>query len=108
MRVCEVLEMITPSQGVKGAVKAYGDQNKIGKNDKVEKTASKQQPADEVVLSSQAQEFRQYLQKIKAMPEVREEVVKELTDKIAAGNYQVDSQAVAEKILGYSLPTNWR
>ncbi|TWH45245.1 flagellar biosynthesis anti-sigma factor FlgM [Sporomusa sp. KB1] len=99
--------MITPSQGVKSVVKAYGDQNKIGKNDKIEKTASKQQP-DEVVLSSQAQEFGQYLQKIKAMPEVREEVVKELADKIAAGNYRVDSQAVAEKILGYSLPTNWR
>ena len=99
--------MITLSQGVKSVVKAYGDQNKIGKNDKVEKTVSKQQP-DEVVLSSQAQEFGQYLQKIKAMPEVREEVVKELADKIASGNYQVDSQAVAEKILGYSLPTNWR
>jgi negative regulator of flagellin synthesis FlgM len=99
--------MITPSQGVKNVVKAYGDQNKIGISSKVEKTISNQQP-DEVVLSSQAQEFGQYLQKIKTMPEVREEVVKDLSDKIAAGNYQVDSQEIAEKILGYSRPNNWR
>lgn len=99
--------MIIPSQGVKNVAKAYGEQNKIGKNNKVEKTVSKQQP-DEVVLSSQAQEFGQYLQKIKSMPEVREEVVKDFSDKIASGSYRVDSGAIAEKIMGYSRPTNWR
>ena len=99
--------MITPSQGVAKAVKAYGDQTKINKTSKPEKSISSQQP-DEVVLSTQAQEFGQYLQKIKAMPEVREAVVQELSEKIAAGNYQVDSQAIAEKILGYSRPANWR
>lgn len=97
--------MINPSQGVKNIVKAYGDQNILAKSNKVEKMVSKQQP-DEVVLSSQAQEFGQYLQKIKAMPEVREEKVKELTDRIASGNYQVDSGKMAEKIIGYSRPTN--
>ncbi len=99
--------MIIPSQGIKNVAKVYGDQNKIGQSYKVEKPVSTQQP-DEVVLSSQAQEFGQFLQKIKSMPEVREDVVKEFSDRIAAGDYKVDSQAIAEKILGYSQPNRWR
>ncbi len=58
---------------------------------------------DEVVLSPKAQEFSQLLQKLKAMPEVREEKVAELTARIEAGEYVVDAKDIAEKMIGRTL-----
>ena len=56
---------------------------------------------DEVILSSQAQEVGQLYQAIRALPEVREDRVREISAKIAQGTYDVDAQAVAEKMLAH-------
>ena len=90
--------MIIPNKPVAGVLKAYGDQNKIVKNVKPSQPGSLQQK-DEVVLSSRAQEFSHIYQAVKAMPEVRDDKVKGLSEQIASGKYQVDAKDIAAKML---------
>lgn len=86
---------------IQSIAKLYGEQTKTAKSSKNPAAGSAQQP-DEVILSSQAQEVSQYVRAIKGMPEVRDEVVNELSEKIASGEYKVDSRELADRILAYS------
>jgi negative regulator of flagellin synthesis FlgM len=88
-------------------MKVYTDQNKVAKSQRAAEVA----PAgkkDEVILSTQAQEFGQIYQAIKAMPEVREDKIRELSERIAQGNYSVDAKEVAEKMLGRIMADRMR
>jgi negative regulator of flagellin synthesis FlgM len=93
--------MIISGKPVQDVLKVYADQNQKAKP----ATRSQQSAAkrDEVVLSPKAQEFSQLLQKLKAMPDVREDKVAELTARIEAGKYAVDAKDIAEKMLGGTL-----
>lgn len=91
--------MIISGNQIQSIMKVYTEQNKVSKTAKTTEVAPAAKK-DEVILSTQAQEFGQIYQAIKAMPEVREDKVKELSDKIAQGNYSVDAKEVAEKMLG--------
>ena len=81
-------------------IKAYTDRvEKGGKGGgQVEKGQGK--TADEVTLS----EFSQDIQRVKAgldqIKDVREDRVKELKEKIAAGKYDVSGKDIAEKVRG--------
>ncbi len=86
---------------IQNITKLYGEQTKTAKSSKNQAVGSAQQP-DEVILSSQAQEVSQYVRAIKGMPEVRDEVVNELSEKIASGEYKVDSRELADRIIAYS------
>ncbi len=91
--------MIISGKQIQSIMKVYTDQNKITQSQRPAGVA----PAgkkDEVILSTQAQEFGQIYQAIKAMPDVREDKVRELSARIAQGNYSVDAKEVAEKMLG--------
>lgn len=90
--------MIISGKQVQGILKAYGEQSKTVKNTKVEKTSTAQK-RDEVVLSSEGKEFAQFLQSVKNLPDVREDKIKELAQRIDSGNYQIESQSIAEKII---------
>lgn len=91
--------MIISGKQIQSIMKVYTDQNKVAKSDKPA-GASPASKKDEVILSTQAQEFGQIYQAIRAMPEVREDKVKELAERIAQGDYSVDAREVAEKMLG--------
>ena len=91
--------MIISNNQIQNILKVYSEQTKVGKSSRPAST-SQVQRQDEVVLSAQAQEFSQILQALKNMPEVREDKVKELADRIAAGNYHVDAKEIADKMLG--------
>ena len=54
---------------------------------------------DQVAVSGQAQVFQGLVQKVKDLPDVREERVRALAGQIAGGQYKVDAQAVAKKLL---------
>jgi negative regulator of flagellin synthesis FlgM len=98
--------MIISGKQIQDALKVYADQNQ-----KAKPAARSQQSVskrDEVVLSPKAQEFSQLLQKLKSMPEVREEKVAELTARIEAGEYAVDAKDIAEKMLGRTLADRLR
>lgn len=58
---------------------------------------------DQVSLSVQAKEVEKLKKEILAVPEVREEKVQELAKRISAGEYKVNAQDVAEKMLARDL-----
>lgn len=91
--------MIISGKQIQNITKLYGDQTKVSKTAKSQ-SANSLQGKDEVILSSRAQEFSNLLQQAKNMPEVREDRVQELAEKIKSGNYKVSSEEVAEKMLG--------
>lgn len=88
-------------KNIQNVAKIYGEQTKTSKSSKGQVAGTTQQP-DEVILSSQAQEVSQYVRTIKGMSEVRDEVVNELSEKIASGEYKVDSRELADRIIAYS------
>ena len=90
--------MIISSKPIQSVAKVYGDQNQIGKNNKVSKSPMAQ-GKDEFILSQGAQEFGQVLNGIRSMSDVRPEKVNEFSAKINNGSYQVDSKEIAEKML---------
>lgn len=94
--------MIISGKQVQNILKAYGDQSKVAKNTKSEKT-SPVQKRDEVILSTEAKEFGQILQALKKLPDVREDKVNELAKKIESGNYTVESKDIAEKLVMRTL-----
>ena len=73
--------------------------NTLSKQKQSASGINKTEPADAVVLSSEAQSFSQILQRVQAMPEARMDKVAAYTDKINSGEYQVDTKALAGKIL---------
>lgn len=54
---------------------------------------------DHVAVSSKAQVYQTLLEKVKELPAIREDRVQTLSAQIASGEYQVDGQKVAEKLL---------
>lgn len=94
--------MIISGKQVQNVLKAYGEQTKIAKNTKNEKSGPVQK-RDEVILSSEAKEFGQILQTLKKMPEVREGKVSEIAQKVESGNYNVAGKDIAEKMIARSL-----
>ena len=97
--------MIISGKQIQSIMKVYTDQNKVSQTAKTKGTAPTSQK-DEVILSSQAQEFGQIFQAIKAMPEVRQDKVQEIAGRIAQGDYSVDAREVAEKMVGRILADN--
>lgn len=91
--------MIISGKQIQSIMKIYAEQNTSVKSSKTQ-NGKPLQKKDEVILSTQAQEFGQIYQAIKAMPEVREEKVRELSERIERGDYSVDAKEVAEKMLG--------
>ena len=97
--------MIISGKQIQSIMKVYTDQNKVSQTAKTKGTAPTSQK-DEVILSSQAQEFGQIFQAIKAMPEIRQDKVQEIAGRIAQGDYSVDAREVAEKMIGRILADN--
>jgi negative regulator of flagellin synthesis FlgM len=55
---------------------------------------------DGVNVSDKAQLFQSLLQKAKEIPEIREERIREVTDRINKGEFEINAQAIAAAILG--------
>ena len=58
---------------------------------------------DKVTLSSTARDIHQAEKALEKLPDVREEKVRELKDRIEAGKYDVNGEKIAEKMLNESL-----
>lgn len=91
--------MIVSGSQIQKALKLYGEQSKVSKNANADK-ANASQKKDEVILSSEAQGFRQILEKMNTIPDVRQERVSDLSAQISSGEYKVTSSEIAEKMLG--------
>lgn len=53
---------------------------------------------DHLAVSDKAQVYQALLQKVKGIPEIREERVADLQERIAQGQFKVDAQAIAKRI----------
>ena len=93
--------MIISGKQVQDMLKLYSEQSQKAKA--TTRSQASVAKRDEVVLSPKGQEFSQLLQKLKALPEVREEKVASLTAQIDAGEYAVDAKDIAEKMVGRAL-----
>ncbi|ALO46662.1 flagellar biosynthesis anti-sigma factor FlgM [Pseudohongiella spirulinae] len=58
-------------------------------------------PVDAVSISSQASDLQALETRIKALPDTDVARVSQIKDKISTGDYQIDSQRVADKILAF-------
>ena len=95
--------IISGNSGIGGINKAYGlEPVKSGKGVR-EAGKSSTQRSDEVVLSSEAQGLQQQIATIKALPDVRQDKVAELSRRIESGQYQVDAAKLADQMIGRAL-----
>ena len=78
-------------------------------NEKKEGSEAEKQAAgsvvreDKVSLSSTAKDIQQAKKAIEELPDVREEKVRELKDRIEGGKYDVNGEKIAEKMLNESV-----
>lgn len=91
--------MIISGKPIQNVLKVYGEQSQVRSNAKTGKNPVTQ-GKDEFILSSGAQEFSQVFNAIRSTSDVRPDKVREFSEKIDAGTYQVSSKSVAEKMLG--------
>lgn len=83
-------------QGIAGVYANAGSKNKISR------AYQQAEPArDDIQISSQGQRFNEILQKLKSGSDVRMDKVAEYENMLAAGTYQVDNGALADKLLQY-------
>ncbi|HIE29022.1 TPA: flagellar biosynthesis anti-sigma factor FlgM [Candidatus Poribacteria bacterium] len=54
---------------------------------------------DEVLLSESAVKFSRFKERLSALPDVRDDIVAELKSRIQNGDYQVDGEKVADKMI---------
>ncbi len=78
------------------SVKNYKKQVSNTKN-----VSAKTMKSDKVDISPSAREFQIAFAEFKKLPEVREAKVNALKERVQNGEYEVDSEKVAESILGY-------
>jgi negative regulator of flagellin synthesis FlgM len=60
-------------------------------------------PEEKVSLSSRARDVQQIKKAVDELPDVRQERVEALKKQIEQGNYKVDGEKVAQKMVGESL-----
>jgi negative regulator of flagellin synthesis FlgM len=58
---------------------------------------------DEVLLSESAVKFSMLKERLSALPDVRADLVAELKSRIQKGDYQIDSEKIADKLIEESL-----
>jgi negative regulator of flagellin synthesis FlgM len=72
--------------------------NRIVSFDK--KVAEISKGLDGLKVSDKAQVYQSLLQKVKEVPSVREERIREITEQINKGEFKIDVQSIADKLMG--------
>lgn len=67
--------------------------------EKVNNTKGVEKPKDELQLSNRAKEYQIAMKAFKNLPEVREDLVKDLKGQIKQGKYNVTGEEIADKII---------
>lgn len=79
---------------IQKAYKVYTNNNKVKKTNGVSKLGKK----DQLQLSSRAVDFQHAMNAYKELPEIREEKVAEIKNRIEKGTYKVDMTKIVDKI----------
>lgn len=75
----------------------YGNTNKIDKTSKVGEISSRK---DELTISGTAKDFNVAMKALRGIPDVRQNKVNEISQKIERGEYSVSESEIADRILG--------
>ena len=86
---------VTPTSSVGGAARSADTQK--------EAVATPLSGADDVELSSSLKEIDRAKEALAALPDVRVEKVNEIKPRVDDGSYQVESEALAKKMVDASL-----
>lgn len=79
--------------------KIFGIYDKQKNISKVEKASGISSRKDVVSISNQAKDFQTVMKALRETPDIRLDKVKELTDKLESGKYDVRGKDVADRIL---------
>ena len=91
------------SQPINKIVSQYkANETKVG-SERQQSITSGVVPEETVSLSPAAREIQQAEKAFRELPEVRQEKINELKERIAGGNYDVRGDKLAEKILSESI-----
>jgi negative regulator of flagellin synthesis FlgM len=74
----------------------YGNTSKVDRYAKVGETSSKK---DELSISGTAKDFSVAMKAMRQIPDVRQEKINEIIQKMERGDYSVKASEVAEKII---------
>lgn len=74
----------------------YGNVSKVDRTSNLGKVASKK---DELTISGAAKDFNVVIKALRDVPDVREDRVNEILQKMESGNYSVSSSDIADKML---------
>ena len=93
--------IISGNNNINNARKVYGvDSLRTSKGATETGKSSSGSGVDAVELSNEGQGLQQVFAAIKAMPDVREDKVRELTPLVDSGQYKVEASKIAEQMLG--------
>jgi len=67
--------------------------------EKINNTKGVEAPKDELQLSNKAKEYQIAMKAFKNLPEVREDLVRDLKNQIKQGSYNVKGGEIADKII---------
>ncbi len=85
-----------------GGVNQIYKANKVEGKKAVSEAVSTLNKRDNVQISKEAMDFQTVLKSVKQLnnlPDIREEVISPIKEKLDNGSYKVDSKSLAEKIL---------
>ncbi len=90
--------MIISTNPLQQAAKVYSGTQKNFKTAPTNATPVTQNP-DEVVLSTNAQQFGGMLAKLQSLSDVRQDKVQDLSASVAQGTYHINAYAIADKMV---------
>lgn len=85
-----------------GGINQIYKANKVEPKKAVSEASAASNKKDQVQISKEAMDFQTVLKSVKqlnTLPDIREEIINPIKDKLDSGNYSVDSKDVADKIL---------
>lgn len=80
----------------------YDKQKNLGKITKASEVASKK---DVISISSQAKDFQTVMRSLKEIPDIRQDKVNELTERLETGTYDVRGREIADKLIRTAFDT---
>lgn len=99
----EVVSMIISTNQIQSLIGQYEKKNyKVNGKENVNAYASLK-GTDKVQVSQDAQAYLVAREAIRKVPETRDEKVAHLSELVRTGNYNVDSEEIAEKMIGRNL-----
>lgn len=81
----------------------HRNESVTGVSDKKDQAGTPSIPEEKVHLSDRAKEFNEMKKLIESQPEVRDDLVRKMQEKIEKGEYKVPAEDLARKIVGESL-----